>query len=70
MDHCKVLDGNNWTLACNDVPGAHFEFNESVHSTFTGEVSPLSAHPGLSLVSTCVQGRVSSRALLLDLPSW
>uniref|UniRef100_F1KZU3 Transporter n=1 Tax=Ascaris suum TaxID=6253 RepID=F1KZU3_ASCSU len=38
IDRCYVADSNNWTIACNDIPNASFNFNEtSPRSTLNSE---------------------------------
>ncbi|CAJ0578618.1 unnamed protein product, partial [Mesorhabditis spiculigera] len=36
-DKCTILDGNGWKIRCNDIPGATYEYNTTIHGSLTSQ---------------------------------
>ncbi|KAK5967981.1 MFS domain-containing protein [Trichostrongylus colubriformis] len=37
VDKCTVMDSNNWTLACDRIPGARYYYNDTNHESLASE---------------------------------
>ncbi|VDM66300.1 unnamed protein product, partial [Strongylus vulgaris] len=37
VDKCTVKDGNNWTLTCDSIPGARYNYSDVIHESLASE---------------------------------
>ncbi|KAK5967982.1 MFS domain-containing protein [Trichostrongylus colubriformis] len=37
VDKCTVVDSNNWTLACDRIPGGRYHYNDTNHESLASE---------------------------------